>query len=80
MYINVSFTGNLTCNATVSGESALASADIVVFSLRLIANPETVDKGSGTEVVCDLIPNTSPQLDTSFTLFGNDVNGKFYNC
>ncbi|XP_076116220.1 adhesion G protein-coupled receptor L3-like isoform X2 [Mytilus galloprovincialis] len=70
--------GNLTCNATVLGESALASADIVVFSLRLIANPETVDKGSGTEVVCDLIPNTTHQLDTSFTLFRNAESPKKY--
>ncbi|XP_071130286.1 adhesion G protein-coupled receptor E3-like isoform X1 [Mytilus edulis] len=62
--------GNLTCTATVKDENATSSVDIVVFSLRLIANPETVDKGTGTEVVCDLIPNNT-QLNTYFTLFRN---------
>ncbi|CAC5419590.1 unnamed protein product [Mytilus coruscus] len=64
-------TGNLKCIANVQDETAVASVDIVVYSLRLVANPETVMKGNGTDVLCELIPNITHQLNTTFTFNGN---------
>lgn len=66
--------GNLTCIANVSDETAMSSVDIVVYSLRFAANPETVVKGNGTEVVCELIPNITHQLNTTFTLSGIGID------
>lgn len=73
------FTGTLKCIVNIQNETGITSVDTVVYALRLVANPATLVKGNGTEVLCELIPNITNQLNATFNLYGNEIHGKFYN-
>lgn len=73
------FTGTLKCIVKFQNETGITSVDIVVYALRLVANPATLVKGTGTEVSCEIISNITNQLNTTFRIFGNGIYGKCYN-
>ncbi|XP_071130262.1 adhesion G-protein coupled receptor D1-like [Mytilus edulis] len=66
-------TGTLKCIVKFQNETGITSVDIVVYALRLVANPATLVKGTGTEVSCEIISNITNQLNTTFRLLGNGI-------